>query len=148
LVLKVGATIFAGHHVPADPFDSEDFPVAIPNPEEAAEIVVQRLTDAGFVGPRVSAEPVPGFQPSPSIKRSITDESLHPRSPTAPHAGGSLVLQGFGHVSRSWFVADLLRRPTNKTTPRKGTNREEALIRQVSMGIRASGRVLRERSLR
>jgi hypothetical protein len=29
-------------------FDSEDFPVVIPNPEEAANIVVQRLIDSGF----------------------------------------------------------------------------------------------------
>jgi hypothetical protein len=29
-------------------FDSEDFPVVIPDPEEAAKIVVQRLIDSGF----------------------------------------------------------------------------------------------------
>ena len=29
-------------------FDSDDFPVPIPDPEAAAEIVVQRLIDAGF----------------------------------------------------------------------------------------------------
>ena len=32
----------------ADLFDSDDFPVTIPNPEEAAGIVIQRLIDAGF----------------------------------------------------------------------------------------------------
>jgi hypothetical protein len=31
------------------PFESDDFPVEIPNPQEAAEIVIQRLTDSGFV---------------------------------------------------------------------------------------------------
>ena len=31
-----------------DLFDSDDFPVPIPDPEAAAEIVVQRLLDAGF----------------------------------------------------------------------------------------------------
>jgi hypothetical protein len=36
-------------YVLADLFDSEDFPGEVPNPEEAAEIVVQRLVDAGFV---------------------------------------------------------------------------------------------------
>jgi hypothetical protein len=35
-------------YVLADLFDSDDFPGAIPNPEEAAEIVIQRLVDAGF----------------------------------------------------------------------------------------------------
>jgi hypothetical protein len=35
-------------HVPADLFDSDDFPAPIPDPEAAAEIVIQRLTDAGF----------------------------------------------------------------------------------------------------
>ena len=35
-------------HVLVDLFDSDDFPVPIPNPEEAAEIVIQRLIDAGF----------------------------------------------------------------------------------------------------
>ena len=35
-------------HVLADLFDSDDFPVPIPDPEAAAEIVVQRLIDAGF----------------------------------------------------------------------------------------------------
>jgi hypothetical protein len=34
-------------HVLADLFDT-DFPVPIPDPEAAAEIVVQRLIDAGF----------------------------------------------------------------------------------------------------
>jgi hypothetical protein len=34
-------------HVLADMFDT-DFPVPIPDPEAAAEIVVQRLIDAGF----------------------------------------------------------------------------------------------------
>jgi hypothetical protein len=29
-------------------FDSDDFPAAIQNPKEAAEIVVQRLIDSGF----------------------------------------------------------------------------------------------------
>jgi hypothetical protein len=32
----------------ADLFDSDDFPVPIPDPEAAAEIVNQRLIDAGF----------------------------------------------------------------------------------------------------
>ena len=36
-------------HVLVDLFDSDDFPAAIQNPEEAAEIVIQRLLDAGFV---------------------------------------------------------------------------------------------------
>ena len=31
-----------------DLFDSDDFPVPIPDPEAAAEIVIQRLIDAGF----------------------------------------------------------------------------------------------------
>jgi hypothetical protein len=31
------------------PFESDDFQVEIPNPQEAAEIVIQRLTDSGFV---------------------------------------------------------------------------------------------------
>jgi hypothetical protein len=35
-------------HVLAVLFDSDDFPVAIPSPDEAAEIVVQRLIDSGF----------------------------------------------------------------------------------------------------
>ena len=35
-------------HVLADLFHSDDLPAAVPNPEEAAEIVVQRLIDAGF----------------------------------------------------------------------------------------------------
>jgi hypothetical protein len=35
-------------HVLADLFDSDDFPVLIPDPQAAAEIVIQRLTDAGF----------------------------------------------------------------------------------------------------
>jgi hypothetical protein len=35
-------------HVLADLFDSDDFPAPIPDPEAAAEIVVQRLIDAGF----------------------------------------------------------------------------------------------------
>jgi hypothetical protein len=35
-------------HVLACLFDSDDFPAAIPDPEAAAEIVVQRLIDAGF----------------------------------------------------------------------------------------------------
>jgi hypothetical protein len=35
-------------HVLTDLFDSGDFPVPIPGPEAAAEIVIQRLTDAGF----------------------------------------------------------------------------------------------------
>jgi hypothetical protein len=34
-------------HVLADLFDT-DFPVLIPDPEAAAEIVIQRLSDAGF----------------------------------------------------------------------------------------------------
>jgi hypothetical protein len=29
-------------------FNSDDFPVPIPDPEAAAEIVIQRLLDAGF----------------------------------------------------------------------------------------------------
>jgi hypothetical protein len=32
----------------ADLFNSDDFPVPIPDPEAAAEIVIQRLIDAGF----------------------------------------------------------------------------------------------------
>jgi hypothetical protein len=32
----------------AEMFDSDDLPVPIPDPEAAAEIVIQRLTDAGF----------------------------------------------------------------------------------------------------
>jgi hypothetical protein len=35
-------------HVLVDLFDSDDWPVPIPDPEAAAEIVVQRLIDAGF----------------------------------------------------------------------------------------------------
>jgi hypothetical protein len=35
-------------HVLADVFDSDDFPVPIPDPAAAAEIAVQRLIDAGF----------------------------------------------------------------------------------------------------
>jgi hypothetical protein len=35
-------------HVLADLFDSDDFPVPIPDPEAAAEIVIQQLIDAGF----------------------------------------------------------------------------------------------------
>ena len=35
-------------HVLAELFDSDDFPVPIQDPEAAAEIVVQRLIDAGF----------------------------------------------------------------------------------------------------
>jgi len=35
-------------HVLTDLFDSDDFPAAISNPQEAAEIVIQRLIDAGF----------------------------------------------------------------------------------------------------
>jgi hypothetical protein len=35
-------------HVLADLFDSDDFPVPIPDREAAAEIVIQRLIDAGF----------------------------------------------------------------------------------------------------
>jgi hypothetical protein len=35
-------------HVLVDLFDSDDFPVPIPDPEAAAEIVIQRLMDAGF----------------------------------------------------------------------------------------------------
>jgi hypothetical protein len=31
-----------------DLFDSDDFPVPIPDPDAAAEIVIQRLTAAGF----------------------------------------------------------------------------------------------------
>jgi hypothetical protein len=34
--------------VQVDLFDSDDFPVPIPDPEVAAEIVIRRLTDAGF----------------------------------------------------------------------------------------------------
>ena len=36
------------HRVLADLFDSDDFPVTIPDPKAAAEIVVQRLINAGF----------------------------------------------------------------------------------------------------
>jgi hypothetical protein len=35
-------------HVLADLFSGDDFQVPIPDPEAAAEIVVQRLIDAGF----------------------------------------------------------------------------------------------------
>ena len=35
-------------HVLADLLDSDDFPVPIPDPKAAAEIVVQRLINAGF----------------------------------------------------------------------------------------------------
>jgi hypothetical protein len=35
-------------HVLADLFNSDDFPVPISDPEAAAEIVIQRLIDAGF----------------------------------------------------------------------------------------------------
>ena len=31
-----------------DLFDSDDFPVPIPDPEAAAEIIIRRLIDAGF----------------------------------------------------------------------------------------------------
>jgi hypothetical protein len=31
-----------------DLFDSDDFPVPIPDPEAAADIVIQRLIDVGF----------------------------------------------------------------------------------------------------
>jgi hypothetical protein len=36
-------------HVLTVLFDSDDFPVAVPGPEAAAEIVVQRLLDSGFM---------------------------------------------------------------------------------------------------
>jgi hypothetical protein len=39
---------FTPKHVLADLFDSDDFPVPIPDSEAAAEIVLQRLIDAGF----------------------------------------------------------------------------------------------------
>jgi hypothetical protein len=35
-------------HVLADLFDSDDFPVPIPDPEAAAEIGLRRLINAGF----------------------------------------------------------------------------------------------------
>jgi hypothetical protein len=35
-------------HVLTGLFDSDDWPESIPEPEAAAEIVVQRLIDAGF----------------------------------------------------------------------------------------------------
>jgi hypothetical protein len=35
-------------HVLANLFDSDDFSRRVPNPEEAAKIVVRRLTDSGF----------------------------------------------------------------------------------------------------
>jgi hypothetical protein len=35
-------------HVLVDLFDSDDWPDSIPEPETAAEIVVQRLIDASF----------------------------------------------------------------------------------------------------
>jgi hypothetical protein len=38
----------ASRHVLVDLFDSDDFPVPIPDPEAAAEIVIQRLIDSGF----------------------------------------------------------------------------------------------------
>jgi len=36
------------HHVLTDLFGSADFPAEILDPEHAAEIVIQRLIDAGF----------------------------------------------------------------------------------------------------
>jgi hypothetical protein len=38
----------APQHVLAKPFDSNDFPGSVPNRQEVAKIVVQRLTDRGF----------------------------------------------------------------------------------------------------
>jgi hypothetical protein len=35
-------------HVLTGLFDSDDFPVPMPDPQAAAEIVIQRLIDAGF----------------------------------------------------------------------------------------------------
>jgi hypothetical protein len=35
-------------HVLANLFDSDNFSRRVPNPEEAAKIVVRRLTDSGF----------------------------------------------------------------------------------------------------
>jgi hypothetical protein len=36
-------------YVLADLFNSDDFPAAVPDPEAAAEMVVQRLIDSGFM---------------------------------------------------------------------------------------------------
>jgi hypothetical protein len=52
-----------------DLFDSDDFPVPIPDPEVAAEIVIRRLTDAALrSGPRPNHEApapiVPEAQPA------------------------------------------------------------------------------------
>ena len=41
-------SVLTPQYVLADLFDSDDFPSEIPNSEEAADVVVQRLTDAGF----------------------------------------------------------------------------------------------------
>jgi hypothetical protein len=52
-------------HVLADLFDSDGFPVPIPDSEAAAEIGIQRLTDAGFeIRPRSeAAEEIAGYLP-------------------------------------------------------------------------------------
>jgi hypothetical protein len=45
-------------HVLVDLFDSDDWPAPIPDPKAAAEIVIQRLIDAGFaIRPAERCEP-------------------------------------------------------------------------------------------
>jgi hypothetical protein len=63
-------------HVLADLFDT-DFPVPIPDPETAAEIVIQRLIDAGF-----------------EIK---AQERAQPRSAGTDHTG-SVTASGWRHT--------------------------------------------------
>jgi hypothetical protein len=46
----------AAQHVLTDRFDSEDFPATITNPPEVAEIVLQRLIDAGIEIGRTGVE--------------------------------------------------------------------------------------------
>jgi|HubBroStandDraft_6_1064221.scaffolds.fasta_scaffold229044_1 hypothetical protein len=48
LLLGQGTSEVTPQHVLVDLFDSDDFPVPIADPEAAAEIVIQRLIDAGF----------------------------------------------------------------------------------------------------
>jgi hypothetical protein len=62
-----------------DLLDSDDFPVPIPDPKAAAEIVVQRLIDAGFeVRP---AERCPAMKRAGAdLTGSVTGSSGSPRA--------------------------------------------------------------------
>jgi hypothetical protein len=72
-------------HVLADLFDSDDFPVPIPDPEAAAEIVIQRLTDAGF---EIKARSGPNHEaPAPIV-------------PARRAAAVTTMARGFGPASR------------------------------------------------